>query len=85
MPAEIIIVAIDEPSLQAIGAWPWPRDRHAEALDRIAAARPRAIVYDLLFTEPRPEDPALAAALGRAGKVALPLQFAVPGSYRPRL
>jgi CHASE2 domain-containing sensor protein/signal transduction histidine kinase len=81
VPAEILIVAIDEPSLQAIGAWPWPRDRHAEALGRIAAARPRAIVYDLLFTEPRPEDPALAAALGRAGTVALPLQFAVPGSY----
>lgn len=81
VPAEIIIVAIDEPSLQAIGAWPWPRSRHAEAIDRIAAAQPRAIVYDLLFTEPRPEDPALAAALGRAGTVALPLQFAVPGSY----
>ena len=81
VPADILIVAIDEPSLQAIGAWPWPRDRHAAALDRIAAAAPRAIVYDLLFTEPRPEDPALATALGRAGKVALPMQFAVPGSF----
>ncbi len=81
VPADIIIIAIDEPSLQSVGAWPWPRNVHASALDRIAAAAPRAIIYDLLFTEPRPEDPALAMALGRAGKVALPLQFAVPGSF----
>jgi CHASE2 domain-containing sensor protein/signal transduction histidine kinase len=96
VPDDIVIVAIDEPSLQAVGAWPWPRRRHADAIDRIAAARPRAIIYDLLFTEPRREDPALAAAIGRAqtliapddsprdrnlAAVALPLQFAVPGGY----
>ena len=27
---EIVLVAIDEPALRAVGAWPWPRRRPAE-------------------------------------------------------
>jgi adenylate cyclase len=59
---EIVIVDIDEASLAAMqdtaGSWPWPRAVHAELLQGIARQQPRAIVFDILFSEPdlyRPE------------------------------
>lgn len=75
----IVIVAIDDRSVEALGRWPWPRSRHAELIDRLAQARPAGVVYDVLFTEAAPDDGALAAALERAGNVRLPLLVDTPG------
>jgi CHASE2 domain-containing sensor protein/signal transduction histidine kinase len=77
--SDVVIVAIDEASLGSVGAWPWPREVHARLIDRIAAARPSAIGYDVLFVEPGPQDEALAGAIRRAGVVALPVTFSLPG------
>ena len=44
---DVLIVAIDDASVEAIGRWPWRRSVHATVLERLAAARPRAIVLDL--------------------------------------
>lgn len=60
----ILIVAVDEASVQGVGRWPWPRERHAELLRRLAAAQPRAVAMDMLFTEP--SDPAADTALAQA-------------------
>lgn len=78
----ILIVALDERSLAEIGPWPWPRATQAQLIDRLAAARPRAIGYDVLLNEPRDPagDAALAAAIGRAGNVVVPLAFTLPGA-----
>ncbi|WP_269715347.1 CHASE2 domain-containing protein [Caulobacter sp. NIBR2454] len=62
---QILIVAIDDASLAQLGAWPWPRERHAALLERLARAQPKAVLYDVLFTEPA-ADPAQDAALARA-------------------
>ncbi|CAN5511376.1 CHASE2 domain-containing protein [soil metagenome] len=75
----IIIVAIDDASIAAIGPWPWPRRIHAQAIERIAAARPAAIAYDVLFTEAGADDALLATALRKA-PVVLPVLFEAPGS-----
>jgi len=78
----ILLVTIDDASLAALGHWPWPRSVHAKAIQAISAARPAAIAYDVLFTEPAPapkEDAALAAAL-RGAKVTLPILFEAPGA-----
>ena len=40
---EVVVVAVDDSSLQALGAWPWPRDMLARVVAQISAARPRAI------------------------------------------
>ncbi len=70
---EIVVVAIDNDSLAALGRWPWPRALHAQMLDRLAAAKPAAIAYDVLFTEASGGDDAvLAAAIRRAATVCLP-------------
>jgi len=59
---DIVIIDIDEASLAAMqdtaGSWPWPRAVHGELLQGIARQQPRAIVFDILFSEPdryRPE------------------------------
>lgn len=59
---DIVIVDIDEHSLAemsvSVGRWPWPRSLHAELVEGIERQRPRAIVFDILFSDPdftRPE------------------------------
>ncbi|MHA6847141.1 CHASE2 domain-containing protein [Ralstonia syzygii] len=73
---DIVIVAIDDQSLEAVGRWPWPRARLAELVARVGAAHPRAVGVDILLIEPdltNPEgDRALAAAFAQAGRVILP-------------
>ncbi|MCW8917281.1 MAG: adenylate/guanylate cyclase domain-containing protein [Gammaproteobacteria bacterium] len=65
---QTVIVDIDERSLEAMavehGRYPWPRSVHAELVEAIAAQRPRAILFDILFTDPdplRPDDDAYLA------------------------
>src|SRR3989338_3881529 len=52
---QIVIVDIDEASLARMqdvaGNWPWPRAVHGELVRGIAAQRPAAIVFDILFSE----------------------------------
>jgi len=76
-PADIVIVAIDDPSLAEVGRWPWRRAVHATLLERLAAAGARAVALDLILTEPDLRDPAgdaaLAQALGGSVRVVLPV------------
>ena len=75
----IVIIAIDDRSLEALGQWPWPRDLHARLIDRLTQAGAGPVAYDVLFTEASPQDDALAAALARNGKVRLPVVLDAPG------
>lgn len=86
---EVGIVAIDDPTLAALGRWPFSRTWLAAAVDALAADGARAIVFDLLLVGPEagdaPEagspaaatdaDRALAAAMARAGTVVVPFAF----------
>ena len=60
---DIVIVEIDNASVAALGRWPWPRSLHAEVVDRLAKAGAAAVVYDVLFTEPSPDDMRFGEAL----------------------
>ncbi len=46
---DVVVVTIDDKSLQTLGAWPWPRDMLAEAVTGIAAAKPAVIGLALPF------------------------------------
>lgn len=46
------VVDIDEASLKVFGQWPWPRDRLALLVDRLATMGASAIAFDILFSEP---------------------------------
>lgn len=85
---DIVLVTIDEDSVRSlahlVGRWPWPRVMHAYLIDFLARAPVRAIVYDIMFTEPdrqrdfkigeqdwsgEASDRALAESTRRAGNV----------------
>jgi CHASE2 domain-containing sensor protein/signal transduction histidine kinase len=77
---DIIIVAIDDYSLQELGKWPWPRSLHAQLIEQINTAQPLAIGLDVLFPESDnvnvADDQLLAQAIassGKGGKVILPI------------
>jgi len=48
----VVIIDIDEKSLQQIGQWPWPRNVVARLIHRIQAEQPRVIGLDMVFAEP---------------------------------
>lgn len=66
---DVVILAIDSPSIEAIGVWPWPRRVHAELIDKLLYAGVTGIAFDVDFSTPStPEfDRAFAEALKRAG------------------
>ncbi|HRA23710.1 MAG TPA: CHASE2 domain-containing protein, partial [Usitatibacteraceae bacterium] len=72
----VTVVVIDEKALARHGQWPWPRDRMAELVTRIAAAGPVVIGLDIFFPEPDRYSPgAVAARLeGRVPDVAARLR-----------
>ncbi len=73
----IVVVAVDEHSLEQIGQWPWPRSVHAALIDRLMRAGVRGIAFDILFSEPGRDggagDAALAAAIAASGRTVLPV------------
>lgn len=74
---DVVIVAIDPGSLDALGRWPWPRALHARLIERLTADGVRGIGMDVTVAEPdvdRPQnDQALATAIARNGRVAMPV------------
>ena len=63
---DIVIIEVDQKSLQKLGRWPWPRDIHARLLDLLAPAESHAIALDFVFSEPDAQHPELDARLARA-------------------
>ncbi|KPV39293.1 hypothetical protein AN478_12870 [Thiohalorhabdus denitrificans] len=57
----VVIVAIDEPSVEAEGSWPWPRAKLAELVARLSEAGAMVVGLDLAFPEPE-RNPARAVA-----------------------
>lgn len=54
---DIVIIDIDEHSLDSIGRkegygrYPWPRELHGKLLQEIIKQKPKAIIYDILFSD----------------------------------
>ena len=66
VPADVVIAAIDSPSLAELGRWPWSRDTQAQLFEQLKVMDVRAVVVDLLYVEPSTpaEDSRLAKAIG---------------------
>ena len=52
---EVAIILIDEASLETlnpiVGRWPWPRAIYSDLLDFLSMGAPKAVLFDILFTE----------------------------------
>jgi len=77
--SDILIIAIDEQSVDHLGRWPWPRSTHAQLLNKLTDAGSRAVVFDILFSDPDKQfphnDQQLQKAIKDNGRVFLPLYF----------
>lgn len=52
VPSQIVIVAVDEASLERLGRFSlWPRSYHAQLLERLREAGVRTVAFDFLFSE----------------------------------
>lgn len=73
---DIVLIAIDEASLETFGRWPWPRDRHGYLVHYLKQAGAKAIIFDILFLEPDEAaeefDTVFADETRAAGNVYLP-------------
>lgn len=74
---DIVLLTVDDHSLNELGQWPWPRALHARVVDRLSDAGARAVVLDFLMVEAGdPRDlAALSEAMARSGAVYLPHTF----------
>ena len=72
----VIFIAIDKKSLDAVGAWPWPRSIYADLIERLSTDGAGDIFVDVDFSSASSpvQDVRLAEALSRAGgSVLLPV------------
>lgn len=71
----IVIVDVDEASIDEVGRWPWPRRTFAQIIRVLSDAGARAIVFDIFFADPdsgpggAASDAELVAATREAGMV----------------
>ena len=49
---EVVIIAIDEKSLDKFGRWPWKRTRIAELIQKLNDYGAKVVAFDIVFAEP---------------------------------
>ncbi len=50
--APVLIIDIDEASINEIGQWPWPRSQMAVLVDRLGELGAATVAFDMTFSEP---------------------------------
>ena len=69
--SRLVVIAIDDATLQQYGRFPLPRDRYTQLLQVLQFSQPAAIGFDILFAESTPQDQLLAKAMVNHGNVVL--------------
>ena len=91
-PDDILLVDIDQASLddpqmlELAGNWPWGRVVHGELVEFLLARQPKAVVFDLIFSEPdvfRPQSDQVLSDAVRDPRVFLPMVLADDGQGSP--
>ena len=67
----IAVIAVDDRSLQTLGAYPISRAYYVELLDILRAGEPEVIAFDMIFVDTDPLDPILGDRMARLGNVVL--------------
>ncbi len=50
---QIAVIAIDEASINTLGRWPWPRDYHADLINRLSKDSAKVVGLTLFLSEPQ--------------------------------
>ncbi len=77
---ELVILALDNRSLDQYGRWPWPRHQIAQLVQKLSQANPKVIYLDFYLPPDIVEDTSggtslLAEAIREGNNVILPLYF----------
>ncbi|EDP74759.1 adenylate cyclase [Hydrogenivirga sp. 128-5-R1-1] len=83
VPSEkVVVVAIDEKSVNELGRWPWSRKVLAQLVRSLAPAK--VVALDIVFSEPedRESDRELAKSIEEAGNVVLGFFFRISSTQR---
>ena len=60
---QVVVIAIDDKSINELQRWPWPRRYHAQLIENLADLGARRIFFDIEFSsESNPKDDAILAA-----------------------
>ncbi|OHC67735.1 MAG: serine/threonine protein kinase [Rhodocyclales bacterium RIFCSPLOWO2_02_FULL_63_24] len=96
---KIAVIAIDKPSLDNIGRWPWSREIMADLVDKLAAAKAKVIATTVFYSEPQRDQglvyinklietcgvtlPSVVAVAAAPAPSAAPAAAALPGEAAP--
>ena len=73
----VVVVDIDEKSVQALGPWPWPRERVAQLLGRLDQQGVNLKVIDILFDGQQAQDGVLRQALQQGAPTVMAQLFSL--------
>lgn len=75
--SDIVIIGIDQQSIDEFGRWPWPRTLHGELIDRLITAD--VVFFDVIFAEENhldtEGDHQLIRSVENHGRVVLPIHM----------
>ena len=84
---DIVIVAIDDDSLQQMGRWPWPRSTHAQLIDVLNKDGANIISLDIILAEADQNNPysdvLLSRSLQKHRNVVLPVYMSQSNNRPP--
>jgi CHASE2 domain-containing sensor protein/signal transduction histidine kinase len=69
--SRVVVVKIDDVSLQQIGRFPWRRSHYTQLLNVLSQQEASVVAFDMLWSEPSPDDAQLAQAMMQQGHVVL--------------
>jgi len=67
---DVVIVGIDEASIEKYGRFPWPRSHHARLVDELTQAGAKAVVFDIILSEHDETHPTGDSELGMSTALA---------------
>jgi len=70
----IVIVTIDDKSIQQFGQWPWNRELHAQMIEKLENSEAKAIGYDVTFSESGIGDEKFIETLNNSQKLVFPME-----------
>lgn len=68
---QIVVIAIDDASIDQLGYLPWPRQTYADLLDQLSGAQPAAVAFNVFLPESSPQDEPLAHSIVNSANVVL--------------
>jgi len=78
----IAVIAIDDQSIANLGRWPWPRNLHAQMIDKLSQGGAKVIGNTVFYSEAQ-QDPGLKYVTEISQQLAAsPLMQAIPGEIQ---